>query len=237
MPKLTEHPDIELCVCLYTYLQQIVLRKYWREPWCANLFNPMRSTGFVRLTQSRLIGSLRVAEATSLKTMQQCKSGQMIDVSAVSWFKHGGYLQSVVHPVGLCVYVLITQTSSTCGALLKYNEHLTKTLLRAGVIFSIPTRSRCYSLTKLLHCCVSVVVSFRYHDKQEVTSNFLGAMWLISITFLSIGYGDMVPHTYCGKGVCLLTGIMVRLRHVLHRLQYIPEKMFTINNQAPNIYK
>lgn len=50
---------------------------------------------------------------------------------------------------------------------------------------------------------------FRYHDKQEVTSNFLGAMWLISITFLSIGYGDMVPHTYCGKGVCLLTGIMV----------------------------
>uniref|UniRef100_A0A8C4K3Q6 Potassium calcium-activated channel subfamily N member 3 n=1 Tax=Dromaius novaehollandiae TaxID=8790 RepID=A0A8C4K3Q6_DRONO len=38
--------------------------------------------------------------------------------------------------------------------------------------------------------------------------NFLGAMWLISITFLSIGYGDMVPHTYCGKGVCLLTGIM-----------------------------
>ncbi|KAK7878215.1 hypothetical protein WMY93_031167 [Mugilogobius chulae] len=48
----------------------------------------------------------------------------------------------------------------------------------------------------------------RYHDAQDVTSNFLGAMWLISITFLSIGYGDMVPHTYCGKGVCLLTGIM-----------------------------
>nr|XP_057928701.1 small conductance calcium-activated potassium channel protein 1b isoform X3 [Doryrhamphus excisus] len=47
-----------------------------------------------------------------------------------------------------------------------------------------------------------------YHDAQEVSSTFLGAMWLISITFLSIGYGDMVPHTYCGKGVCLLTGIM-----------------------------
>lgn len=55
---------------------------------------------------------------------------------------------------------------------------------------------------------------FRYHDKQEVTSNFLGAMWLISITFLSIGYGDMVPHTYCGKGVCLLTGIMVGFFHL-----------------------
>lgn len=44
---------------------------------------------------------------------------------------------------------------------------------------------------------------------MDVTSNFLGAMWLISITFLTIGYGDMVPNTYCGKGVCLLTGIMV----------------------------
>lgn len=51
---------------------------------------------------------------------------------------------------------------------------------------------------------------YRYHDNQDITSNFLGAMWLISITFLTIGYGDMVPNTYCGKGVCLLTGIMVR---------------------------
>ena len=71
----------------------------------------------------------------------------------------------------------------------------------------------------MLRCTVSLMFvplcfslpSCRYHDKQEVTSNFLGAMWLISITFLSIGYGDMVPHTYCGKGVCLLTGIMVSI--------------------------
>lgn len=56
----------------------------------------------------------------------------------------------------------------------------------------------------------------RYHDQQDVTSNFLGAMWLISITFLSIGYGDMVPNTYCGKGVCLLTGIMVSVFEFIH---------------------
>lgn len=67
------------------------------------------------------------------------------------------------------------------------------------------------SLVGLCLFCYSVVSCLsRYHDAQEVTSTFLGAMWLISITFLSIGYGDMVPHTYCGKGVCLLTGIMVR---------------------------
>ncbi|MEJ1281545.1 potassium intermediate/small conductance calcium-activated channel subfamily N member 2 [Cricetulus griseus] len=55
---------------------------------------------------------------------------------------------------------------------------------------------------------IKMLCDQRYHDQQDVTSNFLGAMWLISITFLSIGYGDMVPNTYCGKGVCLLTGIM-----------------------------
>ncbi|KAA8587698.1 hypothetical protein FQN60_016560 [Etheostoma spectabile] len=34
-------------------------------------------------------------------------------------------------------------------------------------------------------------------------------MWLISITFLSIGYGDMVPHTYCGKGGAGCTALVV----------------------------
>ncbi|KAM9831452.1 small conductance calcium-activated potassium channel protein 1b [Neosynchiropus ocellatus] len=65
-----------------------------------------------------------------------------------------------------------------------------------------------FSVTCWIIAAWTVRVCERYHDTQEVTSTFLGAMWLISITFLSIGYGDMVPHTYCGKGVCLLTGIM-----------------------------
>uniref|UniRef100_A0A8D2LNB4 Potassium calcium-activated channel subfamily N member 1 n=1 Tax=Varanus komodoensis TaxID=61221 RepID=A0A8D2LNB4_VARKO len=62
--------------------------------------------------------------------------------------------------------------------------------------------------TVLLVFSVSSWIIAAWTVRQDVTSNFLGAMWLISITFLSIGYGDMVPHTYCGKGVCLLTGIM-----------------------------
>uniref|UniRef100_A0A3Q3AGV4 Small conductance calcium-activated potassium channel protein 1-like n=1 Tax=Kryptolebias marmoratus TaxID=37003 RepID=A0A3Q3AGV4_KRYMA len=36
----------------------------------------------------------------------------------------------------------------------------------------------------------------------------LDALWMVSVTFLSIGYGDVVPHTYCGRSICLLTGIM-----------------------------
>jgi hypothetical protein len=34
-------------------------------------------------------------------------------------------------------------------------------------------------------------------------------MWLISITFLSVGFGDIVPNTYCGRGIAVTTGMMV----------------------------
>ena len=37
-------------------------------------------------------------------------------------------------------------------------------------------------------------------------------MWLISITFLSIGYGDIVPYTYCGRAIAVCSGIMVSSR-------------------------
>ncbi|KOX76461.1 Small conductance calcium-activated potassium channel protein [Melipona quadrifasciata] len=33
-------------------------------------------------------------------------------------------------------------------------------------------------------------------------------MWLIAITFLSVGFGDIVPNTYCGRGIAVSTGIM-----------------------------
>uniref|UniRef100_A0A8D8YWQ7 Small conductance calcium-activated potassium channel protein n=1 Tax=Cacopsylla melanoneura TaxID=428564 RepID=A0A8D8YWQ7_9HEMI len=47
----------------------------------------------------------------------------------------------------------------------------------------------------------------RFHDDDH--ANFVNSMWLIAITLLSIGYGDIVPNTYCGRGVTLFVGIMV----------------------------
>jgi len=40
-------------------------------------------------------------------------------------------------------------------------------------------------------------------------------MWLVSITFLSIGYGDIVPYTYCGRAIAVCTGIMVCLHYIM----------------------
>ncbi|KAK3098304.1 hypothetical protein FSP39_018185 [Pinctada imbricata] len=39
-------------------------------------------------------------------------------------------------------------------------------------------------------------------------SNYLNTLWLIAITFLSVGYGDIVPTTYCGRSIAVLTGVM-----------------------------
>ncbi|CRK91847.1 CLUMA_CG005469, isoform B [Clunio marinus] len=46
----------------------------------------------------------------------------------------------------------------------------------------------------------------RFHDDEH--ANLLNSMWLIAITFLSVGFGDIVPNTYCGRGIAVSTGIM-----------------------------
>ncbi|XP_048352016.1 small conductance calcium-activated potassium channel protein 1 isoform X1 [Sphaerodactylus townsendi] len=103
---------------------------------------------------------------------------------------------------------LFTDASSrSIGALNKINFN-TRFVMKTLMTICPGTVLLVFSISSWIIAAWTVRVCERYHDKQDVTSNFLGAMWLISITFLSIGYGDMVPHTYCGKGVCLLTGIM-----------------------------
>ncbi|NXW38022.1 KCNN3 protein, partial [Phaetusa simplex] len=105
---------------------------------------------------------------------------------------------------------LFTDASSrSIGALNKINFN-TRFVMKTLMTICPGTVLLVFSISLWIIAAWTVRVCERYHDQQDVTSNFLGAMWLISITFLSIGYGDMVPHTYCGKGVCLLTGIMVR---------------------------
>uniref|UniRef100_A0A8D2JJ99 Potassium calcium-activated channel subfamily N member 4 n=1 Tax=Varanus komodoensis TaxID=61221 RepID=A0A8D2JJ99_VARKO len=46
-------------------------------------------------------------------------------------------------------------------------------------------------------------------ERQAQQNEYLSdTFWLIPITFLTIGYGDVVPVTACGKVVCLFTGVM-----------------------------
>ncbi|XP_076465722.1 small conductance calcium-activated potassium channel protein 2-like isoform X2 [Babylonia areolata] len=45
-----------------------------------------------------------------------------------------------------------------------------------------------------------------HHDEHH--ANILNSLWMIAITFLSIGYGDIVPNTYCGRGIAIAVGTM-----------------------------
>uniref|UniRef100_A0A1I8IXT0 CaMBD domain-containing protein n=1 Tax=Macrostomum lignano TaxID=282301 RepID=A0A1I8IXT0_9PLAT len=55
-------------------------------------------------------------------------------------------------------------------------------------------------------CCWLMRACESYHDLLH--GNILNSMWLIGITFLSIGYGDIVPNTYCGRAISIATGVM-----------------------------
>lgn len=63
-------------------------------------------------------------------------------------------------------------------------------------------------------------ISSLKHDDDDIWSsnhdpkhhgNLLNSMWLIAVTFLAIGYGDVVPNTYCGRAICVASGLMVRI--------------------------
>ncbi|XP_064164361.1 small conductance calcium-activated potassium channel protein 2 isoform X2 [Anguilla rostrata] len=105
---------------------------------------------------------------------------------------------------------LFTDASSrSIGALNKINFN-TRFVMKTLMTICPGTVLLVFTISLWIIAAWTVRACERYHDNTDITSNFLGAMWLISITFLTIGYGDMVPNTYCGKGVCLLTGIMVK---------------------------
>ncbi|CAB3397052.1 unnamed protein product [Caenorhabditis bovis] len=48
----------------------------------------------------------------------------------------------------------------------------------------------------------------RYDGELDVEHYYLNSMWFIMVTFMSIGYGDIVPNTYCGRCLSITTGIV-----------------------------
>ncbi|KAM9224756.1 intermediate conductance calcium-activated potassium channel protein 4 [Dugong dugon] len=63
-------------------------------------------------------------------------------------------------------------------------------------------------LTLGLWLTTAWVLSVAERQAVNATGHLLDTLWLIPITFLTIGYGDVVPGTMWGKIVCLCTGVM-----------------------------
>lgn len=58
---------------------------------------------------------------------------------------------------------------------------------------------------------LSGILALRFHDEDH--ANLLNSMWLTAITFLCVGYGDIVPNTYCGRGITLTCGMVVCIKY------------------------
>ncbi|KAM5236860.1 intermediate conductance calcium-activated potassium channel protein 4 isoform 2-T2 [Ctenodactylus gundi] len=63
-------------------------------------------------------------------------------------------------------------------------------------------------LTLGLWLTTAWVLSVAERQAVNATGHLSDTLWLIPITFLTIGYGDVVPGTIWGKIVCLCTGVM-----------------------------
>ncbi|TKC53790.1 intermediate conductance calcium-activated potassium channel protein 4 [Monodon monoceros] len=63
-------------------------------------------------------------------------------------------------------------------------------------------------LTLGLWLTTAWVLSVAERQTVNATGHLSDTLWLIPITFLTIGYGDVVPGTTWGKIVCLCTGVM-----------------------------
>ncbi|XP_006228531.1 intermediate conductance calcium-activated potassium channel protein 4 isoform X1 [Rattus norvegicus] len=63
-------------------------------------------------------------------------------------------------------------------------------------------------LTLGLWLTTAWVLSVAERQAVNATGHLTDTLWLIPITFLTIGYGDVVPGTLWGKIVCLCTGVM-----------------------------
>ncbi|XP_041377082.1 small conductance calcium-activated potassium channel protein 2-like [Gigantopelta aegis] len=47
-----------------------------------------------------------------------------------------------------------------------------------------------------------------YYVPDNEQSGFFGSMWLVAITFLTVGYGDLSPNSHCGRFIATVTGLM-----------------------------
>ncbi|XP_058503025.1 intermediate conductance calcium-activated potassium channel protein 4 isoform X1 [Solea solea] len=74
------------------------------------------------------------------------------------------------------------------------NKHPARTLL-AFILFFWLTASWMLTLCE--------------RQTKASTGHIDTSLWLIAITFLTVGYGDVAPTTSCGKVVCLFTGVML----------------------------
>ncbi|XP_067938025.1 small conductance calcium-activated potassium channel protein-like [Watersipora subatra] len=101
---------------------------------------------------------------------------------------------------------LFTDASSrSIGALNKITFN-TRFVLKTLMTIFPGTVMGLFMLSLWIICAWTFRACENFHD--PLFKNFLNTLYMVAITFLSVGYGDFVPHTYCGRTISVISGLM-----------------------------
>ena len=59
-----------------------------------------------------------------------------------------------------------------------------------------------------LQLTLKVIISFFQREFDPKFNDLGNCLWLVAVTFLTIGYGDLTPVTVLGRSICIFTGFM-----------------------------
>ncbi|XP_076355592.1 small conductance calcium-activated potassium channel protein-like isoform X2 [Tachypleus tridentatus] len=139
---------------------------------------------------------------------------------------HGGRVESTKVPIDVTLSLpMFLRLYLICRVMLLHSKLFTDASSRSiGALNRINFNTRFVLKTLMTICPGTVLLVFmvslwiiaswtlrlceRYHDEDH--ANLLNTMWLTAITFLSVGYGDIVPNTYCGRGISVTMGLMLK---------------------------
>lgn len=137
---------------------------------------------------------------------------------------HGNKMRTRIVPVDVTLSLpMFLRLYLICRVMLLHSKLFTDASSRSiGALNRINFNTRFVLKTLMTICPGTVLLVFmvslwiiaswtlrlceRHHDEEH--ANLLNTMWLTAITFLSVGYGDIVPNTYCGRGIAVTTGLM-----------------------------
>ncbi|KHN87393.1 Small conductance calcium-activated potassium channel protein [Toxocara canis] len=127
---------------------------------------------------------------------------------------------TTVHADGETVSVFLLQlllftdaSSRSIAGLNRVNfnaRFILKTLMTLcpGTMLMVFTASLWVIAGWILRLCERHHVGDPINIHAQKHQNYLNSLWLIAITFLSVGYGDIVPNTYCGRAMAVVTGVL-----------------------------
>lgn len=103
---------------------------------------------------------------------------------------------------------LVTDTSiNSIGALSKIKIN-TVFVFKAAMTRSPGRLLICVMLTTFLVNSWAMRTCECYYFGPADQNSYMEVMWLIATTFLTVGYGDKIPQSYCGRYISICTGVI-----------------------------